>query len=342
MTNQIIEVPDIAVVKTVEGAKKLLSLRDQKIKKDKNLHNFGAGSGVEYQGDLYVLDSGMIPIVTMVTLNTNLSFMVSANSDIEVDWGDGTREKNVFSHMYIDGASKHEILFYGTNTALKWFHCRDSQLTKLDVSLNTALIDLNCGNNQLTLLDVSQNKALLWLYCQHNQLTQLDVSQNTALTWLSCKDNQLTQLDVTHNTGLTILFCGNNQLTQLYIAHNTALERLYCNNNQLTQLDVSQSTALEIFDCGNNQLTQLNVNTGLRAFYCSNNQLTQLDVAQNKALTALSCENNPLIIDQSSLTALANSWQRIGQGSRGTLTIDNPAACEWIVAICDAKNWGVL
>lgn len=66
MTNQIIEVPDISIVKRVNGTKQLLSLRDQKIKKAGSLQNFGTGSGVKYQGDLYVLDSGVIPIVTMM------------------------------------------------------------------------------------------------------------------------------------------------------------------------------------------------------------------------------------------------------------------------------------
>lgn len=55
MINQIIEVPDISIVKTIDGTKQLLSLREQKIKKD-TLQNFGAGSGVKYQDNLYVLD----------------------------------------------------------------------------------------------------------------------------------------------------------------------------------------------------------------------------------------------------------------------------------------------
>lgn len=98
MTNQIIEVPDIAVVKTVDGAKKLLSLRDQKIKKDENLHNFSAGSGVKYQDDLYVLDSGSIPIVRMTTKKL-IQRLMSLGQEILWWIGEMVSEKRIFSHI---------------------------------------------------------------------------------------------------------------------------------------------------------------------------------------------------------------------------------------------------
>lgn len=75
------------------------------------MQNFGVGSGVKFQGDLYVLDSGIIPIVRMTTSKIDPSFSVNKLGDIEVDWGDGTREKNVFSHKYTDEFSEHEVNF---------------------------------------------------------------------------------------------------------------------------------------------------------------------------------------------------------------------------------------
>ena len=57
MANQIIEVPDISIVKTVDGTKQLFSLRDQKVKKDGALLDFGTGSGIKAGNDLYVLKS---------------------------------------------------------------------------------------------------------------------------------------------------------------------------------------------------------------------------------------------------------------------------------------------
>lgn len=253
MTNQIIEVPDIAVVKTMDGAKKLLSLRDQKIKKDGKLHNFGAGSGVKYQGDLYVLDSGIIPIVRMTTSKIDPAFSVGKNGDIEVDWGDGTRGKK-FTHTYTDGIGTHDIVFLGKNTALTSLWCADNQLIQLDVSQNSEMTRLLCSHNQLSQLDVSMNTSLTLLQCSSNQLSQLDVSKNTALTELYCYNNQLGQLDVSKNTALTLLRCSENLLIQLNISKNTALTELRCFDNQLIQLDVSQNTELTILRCYSNPL----------------------------------------------------------------------------------------
>lgn len=81
MTNQIIEVPDIAVVKTDAGVKKVFSLRGQKVKKEA-LHDFSTRCGVMYQGDLYVLDSEGTPIVTMTTGKEELSNVEESNDSL--------------------------------------------------------------------------------------------------------------------------------------------------------------------------------------------------------------------------------------------------------------------
>lgn len=174
--NKIIEVPDISVVKTINGEKQLFSLRDQKIKKG-TLHTFGAGSGVKCAGNLYVLDGGMIPIVRMTTAKVNPSFEVNKSGDITVDWGDGIIEENVFTHAYTDGIASHNIVFYGENTALTYLNCYYNQLSVLDVSRNIALATLYCDDNQLSALDVSQNTALTNLYCYNNPMT----SNNAAI-----------------------------------------------------------------------------------------------------------------------------------------------------------------
>lgn len=320
MTNQIIEVPDIAVVKTVDGAKKLLSLRDQKIKKDKNLHNFGAGSGVKYQGDLYVLDSGIIPIVRMTTSKIDPSFTVKKNSDIEVDWGDGIREKNVFTHMYTDSVSEHEVIFYGKENALTELYCANNKLTSLRLDGNLALIILGCGNNKLTTLDVSKNTFLEVLDCRTNQLTTLDLTRNTELESLSCFENQFVTLDVSKNTKLKSFSISFNKLTSLDVCKNTRLAVLYCSGNQLNTLDVSK----------NIHLTEL---------YCSENQLTTLDISMNTAIVKLLCYSNPFIVNESALTFLANSLPQRKSGSSGELRIWNDSSAIWIQAICNEKNW---
>lgn len=231
MTNQIIEVPDISIVKWVSGTKQLLSLRDQKIKKDGSLHNFGAGSGVKYQGDLYVLDSGMIPIVTMTTTKVDPSFSVTKSGNIEVDWGDGTRENNMFSHIYTDGVEEHKIVFYGKSNILTYLYCESNQITSLDVSKNLELTELMSSDNPISSLDVSKNSKLEWLGVELNQLTSLDISKNLKLTHLIGGQNEITSLDTSKNLELTHLTWEIGQLASLDVSHNLKLKKLFCHDN---------------------------------------------------------------------------------------------------------------
>lgn len=194
MANQIIEVPDIAVVKTISGTKQLLSLRDQKFIKEKALVDIGAGSGIKYKGDLYVLKSEKIVpegelIATFTTRRVDFGFVLWPINDITVDWGDGVVNKNTFNHTYTDGAQSHDVRIYG------------------DVD---NVSDVNCGGEIVTSLDVSNIALLTYLTCHYNKLTSLDVSKNTKLQRLTCYTNQLTGLDVSNNTDLIHLHCADN------------------------------------------------------------------------------------------------------------------------------------
>lgn len=239
----VIKVPDISIVKSANGVKQLFSLRGQRVKKGGVLNTFGAGSGVVCDGDLYVLEEAKA-IVTMRTAKESVSFTVTKTSDITVDWGDGIKEKNVFSHSY-GSVVEHEIRFYGKNVALTYLGCYSNQLSVLDVSANVGLMSLSCHNNQLTTLDVSANVGLTYLHCAINQLTFLDMSTNKSLTELYCYGNQLAFLDVSGNVVLKSLGGHTNQLTFLDVSTNTGLVILDCQYNQLTALDVSANTRLE-------------------------------------------------------------------------------------------------
>lgn len=242
MTNQIIEVPDIAVVKTVNGTKQLLSLRDQKIKKDGNLNNFCTGSGVKYQGNLYVLDSGIIPIVRMTTSKIDPSFSVNKHGDIEVDWGDGTWGKNIFKHTYTDGVKSHDVVFWGLSDSLIVFYCDYCELTSLTVYKNFLLEQLFCNGNSVTSLDVSFCPSLEWLDCSKNQIASLDVCNNPKLRRLEFEYNQLTYLNIEKQTELWSLYCGDNKLTSLDVSKNTKLSSVGIANNPMV---TSQSDLIE-------------------------------------------------------------------------------------------------
>ena len=182
-------------------------------------------------------------IIACTTKKTDIHFLMKSNTDIFIDWGDGTGEniahRNTISTVQKKYTSSdlHQIIIKGEVTYL---NCKKEQLITLDVSKCTALNELNCCNNQLTTLNISKNTALTELSCFNNQLTSLDVSKNTALTELSCDGNQLTSLDVSKNTALTELTCSNNQLTSLDVSKNTALTELSCYWNQFTAAEMNK------------------------------------------------------------------------------------------------------
>lgn len=236
------------------------------------------------------------PIVTMVTTKSNLKLYADYNSDILVDWGDNTIEKNIFKHNYTDGAASHEIKFYGSEEAITILSLGECQITYLDVKKNKALTKLMCETNQLTSIDVSNNKALTFLMLHTNQLTSLDVSNNTALKTLECNLNKLSNLDVSKNTELEWFICLGNQLTNLDISKNKKIYWLNCYANQLTSLDVSENIDLETLCFSENQINDIDLsnNTKLKALFCNDNQLTNLNVSKNLELTEIDCSKNQI------------------------------------------------
>lgn len=305
----IIEVPDISIVKTVNGSKQLLSLCDQKMKKDGALHTFGVGSGVKYNGDLYVLESEDNDVLfRMTTTGQNISIRLGyeiMSSQLEmIDWGDGVLEEIGEKHVYSDGISEHEILIYRNR------------------------------NNKVSSLE-----------CSHNHLTSLDVSKCTELKKLECYVNDLTALDVSKNTALTDLNCSSNQFTFLDVSKNTALKKLVCSHSRdIGSLDVSKNIALIYLDCANIGLTSLDVskNTKLETFSCSYNNLTSLDVSKNTDLKILYIAQNVLLNSQLEVSKIAMALpNRVGKES-GILNVISEEVKSWIQDICTAKNWTII
>lgn len=101
--NQIIKVPDIAVVKTIGSNKQLFSLRDQKFKKNA-LQNFSTGSGMVHSGNLYVLDQGYYSINFQGDLLDSLGSLPVKNEGITV-------EENCITFTYSNPAAylKYDI-----------------------------------------------------------------------------------------------------------------------------------------------------------------------------------------------------------------------------------------
>lgn len=260
-----------------------------------------------------------------------------------------------------------QLLELSGNTKLTYLSCDNNQLEMIDISQNPELEYLMCGNNLLESLDLSHNSKLMNLLCQNNQLEQLELSNNMELTYLECSGNPLRSLDSTHNLRLTTLICNANGLQVLDITNNTLLEYLSCTNNHLQSLDISNNSNLYSLTCSNNELSILDLsnnpelrylictdnqlqsldfsnNINLDRVNCKNNQLQSLDFTNNISICTIYCQNNPIISDQVSMIALAESLryhQRVQLGPLVCLYVGNQIALEWVKDICRTKDWEI-
>lgn len=195
-------------------------------------------------GDAYE-EFDLDTIVTMVTTKLNPFFIVDKQGDILVDWGDGSIEKNVFTHLYKDQNSFHRIKFLGLTNSLLYLRCRGNGLTHLDVTKCTILTNLRCDNNQLTNLDFSKNRELEYLYCHDNKLSELDLRNNKALIALICYNNLLLDLNIGQNLKLETLNCsGNPFITNQAILTALANSLPERPDNSMGVLAINDSTSM--------------------------------------------------------------------------------------------------
>lgn len=230
----IIEVPDISIVKTVNGSKQLLSLRDQKIKKDGVLNTFGVGSGIKCNGDLYVLEREekepiIIPedevniVIQFVTKEPNLSFYTKSGFDFDyIDWGDGNIDVNVpqsgIKHSYVDNKDTHDVKCYWNNNK----------------TLDRTLSEVNLSSMGLTSFKIFTNAGKLTLY--NNEFTSFSTNKLTDLKTLYIYGNQkLTLLDITdYALSINSIRCHDCNLNSLVFKRNhTSLREIWCYGNPL-------------------------------------------------------------------------------------------------------------
>lgn len=193
--------------------------------------------------DIEITDSC---IVTLVTAKQDVSFWkVIANSDIMVDWGDGSFDMNHYAHTYTDGTT-HTIKFYGSPTALTFLSCNNLEATELVVKGNLALEKLFCAVNNLTELDVSTLLNLKELACGENQLSELNVNNNIDLIAIHCMDNRLTNINVCNNNNLEIFAIFNNQIDTIDITNNRKLRSLDFCNCLIQSVNIENNSEIEV------------------------------------------------------------------------------------------------
>lgn len=157
--NEIIEVPDIAVVKTIDSVKQLCSLRDQKIKKD-TLQNFTTGSGIIKDNVLYVLSDYLIELdIEGPRINMNIVVYENNGQYWYFDAGDGSPVMNgPIKHVFVDNKDKHTVRFVGTHDAMGSIACygtADMKIRNIRFNINTMFGQIIVPNHKLSTLDIT-------------------------------------------------------------------------------------------------------------------------------------------------------------------------------------------
>ncbi len=349
MANQIIEVPDISVVKTVNGTKQLFSLRDQKVKKDGALHDFGTGSGIKAEGELYVLksDEVVIPdnfkaVIKATTIKNEISFSFYRQGDTYTDWGDGTIDKNVDDHIYSDGLETHDILIYEGIYGINTFTSSDNGIISLDISNATKLNTLVCHDNPLTKITCSPKQELHSFEVNNCLLSKLDTyTVPGSVLFLEIKNNQISSFDMGDlPAGLGV------RLRSLYLDDNTSLDFVAIEETSLEYLTIDRCTNLTYLDCSFNKLRTFSFSgcTSLKELYCSGNNISSnfMKVIDCPSLEAIDFSGNPFMLNETGLKNFANSLPDRTGKNMGTLIFNasEEGGTNWIRSICDSKNWG--
>lgn len=268
----------------------------------------------DFIAELY--PEGYDALVMMKTVNRVFSMNIEHSGDIQVDWGDGCIETNVYSHTYADSI-EHTIRLFGDNWAVKKMDLWRSGLTFLYTGNCKSLEELNCSENLLKKLYLRKNLKLLTLMCQVNLLTSIDLTKNVSLTTLMCMQNPIHEIDLSFNTALIDLFLGEIPIEHLDLSHNVNLENLGTFKLMIDTLDISKLVKLksashnfcifqaldfsnnpniEWITCAENQLRSINLtnNLKLKGILCNNNLLTSLDLSNNPELLTLDCSGNAI------------------------------------------------
>ena len=105
----------------------------------------------------------------------------------------------------------------------------------------TAMTYFECEFSPVTRTDFSNNKVLKEVYMEDSKLISINVSGCSALENLCIEYGNLTDIDVTSCTSLTFLRLDNNKLTDIDVSNSLALEDFRCEDNPLKTLTISES-----------------------------------------------------------------------------------------------------
>lgn len=226
-------------------------------------------------------------------LESPLSFELSSNSNVLVDWGDGKKVDMGNKSMVSGKLLGTDIHLYGDITT---FDCSTTKAKAIDVSGASALTELLCAGNMIEKLQLNYNPMLKSLDCENNKLTKLNTTKLTKLEKLLCSENALTSIDLSCNEKLKRLMITDNHLGSLDLSHNPALWVLNCSGNKIGTLDLSGNAQLVQLIAGGNQIETINTGVcpDLEKIVLKNNRIETIDLQNNPAVQILNLSSNQL------------------------------------------------
>ena len=192
-------------------------------------------------------------VVNIVTLDWlygwygNFDILVSAGSQLNVDWGDGKLEHCEFEkRVWVRLSHEKKKKRYGGGISYKISICVEKgqilgfsealvefQLTGIDISGCPSLQMLNV--RRLNGLDMGCNPDLRVLVCEYMEVESIDLTHNRLLESLSCMfSNKLKALDLSKCDALQYLNCCHcGALSRIKLSNHSALTEVYIGGTDL-------------------------------------------------------------------------------------------------------------
>lgn len=237
----------------------------------------------------------------------SLQFGISGPNTIEVDFGDGKRQKIDLNETegIVKGVSK------GTNINI----------------FGQGITSFRASGNQISSISFPKHMdKLKVLELGFNKLTQLSLTGMSNLEHLNAVSNRIKTLDLTPCPQLTYLSLSKNfNIETLALEKTPLLQALYIGNNSFTKIDLKAVPKLKVLDVSqNSSLNSIDLSglLQLEEFYAIKSQFEKLDITANRKLQRINVSGSPFLeeIKYSDLSALQSCFVHACALPRAALT----------------------
>lgn len=255
------------------------------------------------------------PVITLTAETGKIELLslefaaTEAGSNIEIDWGNGVKEKfgelkvltDPLDLTAVTGTPSGAGIIKIYSSKLAFFQSvwgvGTPKITAIDVTKAIDLQKLVLPSHALLTFDISKNTKLTEFNCDENKISTLSLTTNTELKTLSCKNNLLKKIDVSKCAKLVKLDAQGNQITTIDLSNHELLDYVLLLNNKISSISVKGSDNITFFNVSNNKLLALDLrnSTKLDRVFCANNLLTELKTPAS-ITTLLNCSGNKLTL----------------------------------------------